>query len=48
MFAPGFMQCGSTYSDLLRDWASAGYVVAVVNFPRTDWVSGPPRTSRTW
>jgi dienelactone hydrolase len=36
MFAPGFMQCGSTYSDLLRAWASAGYVVAVVNFPRTD------------
>ena len=40
MFAPGFMQCGSTYSDLLRDWASAGYVVAVVNFPRTDCVVG--------
>jgi dienelactone hydrolase len=36
MFAPGFMQCGSPYSDLLRAWASAGYVVAVVNFPRTD------------
>ena len=40
MFAPGFMQCGSTYSDLLRDWASAGYVVAVVNFPRTDCLVG--------
>ncbi len=40
MFAPGFMQCGSTYSDLLRAWASAGYVVAVVNFPRTDCVVG--------
>ena len=36
VFAPGFMQCGDTYSDLLRAWASAGYVVAVVNFPRTD------------
>jgi fermentation-respiration switch protein FrsA (DUF1100 family) len=36
MFAPGFMQCGTTYSDLLQAWASAGYVVAVVNFPRTD------------
>jgi dienelactone hydrolase len=36
VFAPGFMQCGSPYSDLLRAWASAGYVVAVVNFPRTD------------
>ncbi len=35
-FAPGFMQCGAPYSDLLRSWASAGYVVAVVNFPRTD------------
>ena len=36
MFAPGFMQCGTRYSDLLQAWASAGYVVAVVNFPRTD------------
>ena len=36
MFAPGFMQCGVPYSDLLRAWASAGYVVAVVDFPRTD------------
>jgi fermentation-respiration switch protein FrsA (DUF1100 family) len=36
MFAPGFMQCGVTYSHLLQAWASAGYVVAVVNFPRTD------------
>jgi dienelactone hydrolase len=36
MFAPGFMQCGATYSKLLQAWASAGYVVAVVNFPRTD------------
>ena len=36
MFAPGFMQCGTAYSQLLQAWASAGYVVAVVNFPRTD------------
>jgi len=36
LFAPGFMQCGGPYSDLLRAWASAGYVVATVNFPRTD------------
>jgi dienelactone hydrolase len=36
MFAPGFMQCDSPYSDLLDAWASAGYVVAAVNFPRTD------------
>jgi dienelactone hydrolase len=36
MFAPGFMQCGSPYSRLLQAWASAGYVVAAVNFPRTD------------
>lgn len=36
MFAPGFLQCAGTYSDLLRAWASAGYVVAAINFPRTD------------
>jgi dienelactone hydrolase len=36
MFAPGFMQCDGPYSDLLNAWASAGYVVAAVNFPRTD------------
>jgi dienelactone hydrolase len=36
LFAPGFMQCGSPYADLLRAWASAGYVVATVDFPRTD------------
>jgi dienelactone hydrolase len=36
MFAPGFMQCDGPYSDLLDAWASAGYVVAAVNFPRTD------------
>src|SRR5260370_25234158 len=36
VFAPGFMQCGGPYSEMLRAWASAGYVVAVVDFPRTD------------
>jgi dienelactone hydrolase len=36
VFAPGFMQCGAPYDDLLRSWAGDGYVVAVVNFPRTD------------
>ena len=36
VFAPGFMQCGLPYEDLLRAWAGAGYAVAVVNFPRTD------------
>jgi dienelactone hydrolase len=36
MFAPGFMQCDGPYSDLLDAWAGAGYVVAAVNFPRTD------------
>jgi fermentation-respiration switch protein FrsA (DUF1100 family) len=36
LFAPGFMQCGGPYSDLLRAWAGAGYAVVTVNFPRTD------------
>jgi dienelactone hydrolase len=36
VFAPGFMQCAGAYSDLLRAWASAGYVVAGTNFPRTN------------
>jgi predicted dienelactone hydrolase len=40
MFAPGFMQCSGPYSALLRAWASAGYVVAAVNFPRTSCHSG--------
>ena len=40
LFAPGFMQCGGPYSHLLRSWASAGYVVAVVNFPRTGCQAG--------
>ena len=35
-FAPGYRQCAASYNDLLREWASAGYVVAAVNFPRTN------------
>lgn len=36
LFAPGFQQCGGPYDDLLNYWAGAGYVVATVDFPRTD------------
>jgi dienelactone hydrolase len=36
VFAPGFLQCAQTYAPLLHSWASAGYVVAAVDFPRTD------------
>jgi predicted dienelactone hydrolase len=36
VFAPGFQQCASPYGDLLSAWASAGYVVAGVNFPHSD------------
>jgi predicted dienelactone hydrolase len=36
VFDPGFMQCAGPYSGLLQAWASAGYVVAAVDFPRTD------------
>lgn len=34
-FAPGYLQCAGSYRVLLRAWASAGYVVAVADFPRT-------------
>lgn len=40
MFAPGFLQCADAYSDLLRAWASAGYVVAAITFPRTNCYLG--------
>ena len=40
MFAPGFMQCSDTYEHLLQSWTSAGYVVASVDFPRTDCLVG--------
>ena len=36
VFGPGFRECLSTYGELLRTWASAGYVVAAVTFPRTN------------
>jgi fermentation-respiration switch protein FrsA (DUF1100 family) len=36
VFAPGFVQCVSTYAHLLKTWAGAGYVVAAVTFPRTN------------
>ena len=36
LFAPGFLQCPGAYSHLLQAWASAGYVVAAVTFPRTN------------
>jgi dienelactone hydrolase len=42
LFAPGFMQCSVPYSDLLRAWASAGYVVAAVDFPRTSCLVADP------
>ncbi len=41
VFAPGYMQCDSPYRPLLLSIASAGYVVAAVNFPRTDCHAGP-------
>jgi predicted dienelactone hydrolase len=36
LFAPGFLQCPGAYAHLLRAWATAGYVVAAVTFPRTN------------
>jgi dienelactone hydrolase len=36
VFAPGYTRCEDTYDPLLRTWASAGYVVAGVDFPRTN------------
>lgn len=44
VFGPGFMQCGGPYSKLLRFWASAGYVVVVVNFPLSDCKVGTAAT----
>jgi predicted dienelactone hydrolase len=35
VFAPGYLQCASAYRPLLRAWASAGYIVAAPDFPRT-------------
>ena len=45
IFAPGYLQCGAVYSDLLTQWASAGYVVAVVNFPQTNCHTANPNES---
>lgn len=36
VFAPGYLQCDNSYGSLLNSWASAGYVVAAVEFPRTN------------
>lgn len=36
VFAPGYRQCDAVYNHLLRQWASAGYVVAAVEFPLTN------------
>jgi dipeptidyl aminopeptidase/acylaminoacyl peptidase len=36
VFGPGYYVCASSYSPLLRAWASAGYVVAGIDFPRTN------------
>jgi dipeptidyl aminopeptidase/acylaminoacyl peptidase len=36
VFAPGYTQCQDSYATLLRIWARAGYVVAGVDFPRTN------------
>ena len=33
VFAPGYRQCDRSYRFLLHEWASAGYVVAAVEFP---------------
>jgi dienelactone hydrolase len=45
VFAPGYLQCGDVYSDLLTQWASAGYVVAVMNFPQTNCHTANPNES---
>lgn len=42
VFAPGYLQCEGSYSSLLRAWASAGYVVAAVEFPRTSCQASSP------
>lgn len=36
VFAPGYLQCDDSYRVLLHEWASAGYVVAAVEFPITN------------
>ena len=44
IFAPGFQQCAGPYARLLQAWASAGYVVAAVNFPHSDCLVGAAAT----
>lgn len=44
-FAPGYRHCAGVYRDLLRQWASAGYVVAAVDFPRTSCATASPDES---
>ena len=36
VFGPGYYVCVGSYGPLLRAWASAGYVVAGIDFPRTN------------
>jgi hypothetical protein len=36
VFGPGYYVCVGSYGPLLRAWASAGYVVAGIEFPRTN------------
>jgi hypothetical protein len=36
VFGPGYYVCLGSYAPLLRAWASAGYVVAGIEFPRTN------------
>jgi dienelactone hydrolase len=36
VFAPGYLQCDGSYAALLDSWASAGYVVAGIEFPHTN------------
>jgi dienelactone hydrolase len=42
VFAPGYRQCASSYDVLLRHWASAGYVVAALQFPLTSCHAAVP------
>src|SRR5258706_15933501 len=44
VFGPGFQFCDQAYGDLLRSWASAGYVVAAGNFPLSDRLTGAGAT----
>ena len=44
VFGPGFQQCDRPYNRLLKAWASAGYVVAAVNFPQSDCHAGSAAT----